>query len=193
MLLTRSRLREIVRKYINENLEDMDYCEDSRLFVVCDGDSCHIAQGCDLEWELEKGGEVVAGPFNATESSKVFRTVDRLNAERNLNESNDIYTDQWEEEKEMFFNAINDGSAMVEDDMVWTYYPGTENSNDPRFIYYKAGDDCLTDDHFCKQHSPQLDLSELKDIQYYAKREGVNLSIPEGLYFDEENYDEEED
>lgn len=94
---------------------------------------------------------------------------------------------QWEDEKEIFFNALRNGRAEVDGDTVWTYYPRTEYSNDPRFIYYKAGDYRLTDDHFCVQHSPALDYYELKHIQDYAKKFGVDIEIPDWAFEELEN------
>ena len=44
------------------------------------------------------------------------------------------------------------------------------NESDPRFIYYKEGEDRFTDDHFSMQHSRYLTEKEIKDIYFILKR-----------------------
>lgn len=106
------------------------------------------------------------------------------------NNQKDIYAKQWADEKQMFFDGLANGEALIDNGFVAVAYQGTANSNDPRWIYYKEGDNFLTDDHFSMQHSPELDLSELKDIQWYAEKEGMHIDIPDYLYAEEE-YEEE--
>ena len=60
------------------------------------------------------------------------------------------------------------------------------NASDPRFIYYKEGEDRLTDDHFSMQHSRRLYFDEIKEIQNLAKQVyGVDIYIPDDEYYDE--------
>ena len=92
--------------------------------------------------------------------------------------------DQWESEKRLFFKGLANGSALFDNGFVGVFYPGTENTNDPRMIYYKEGDNRLTDDHFYIQHSPVLSNRELKDIQLYTNKFGVNIEVP--LEFEDE-------
>lgn len=60
------------------------------------------------------------------------------------------------------------------------------SENDPRFIYYKEGEDCLTDDHFSMQHSRRLYWEEISKIRDYTKQiYGIDIEIPEEEYWDE--------
>jgi len=82
----------------------------------------------------------------------------------------DIYDDQWENEKKMFFDALKSGKEVFYDTDAHTIYVRIYNDGDdrdPRYISYEIGDDHLEDDHFCMQNSPKLTEDELRRIYAY--------------------------
>ena len=95
-----------------------------------------------------------------------------------------IYGDQWEKEIEIFLDGLSKGRALIDNGIVaveWGY-----DEKDPRFIYYREGDDRLTDDHFSQQHSRRLYWEEISDIRDLCKRiYGVKIEIPDDEYWDE--------
>lgn len=95
---------------------------------------------------------------------------------------------QWESEKKMFFDGLENGTAFAENDFIGVTYLGTADTNDPRWIYYKSGETRLTDDHFCRQHSDFLSVGELRKIKWYAESIGVNIEIPDYMYDEESGY-----
>jgi Lhr-like helicase len=105
-----------------------------------------------------------------------------------LNEG-DIYKEQWEDEINLFMQKLERGGAIVEDGIVAVEWG--HDKKDPRFIVYKEGEDRLTDDHFSAQHSRRLTDNELKDIQFYARKYGVDIEVP--VYEYEDWYDDDED
>lgn len=79
----------------------------------------------------------------------------------------DIYDDQWENEKKMFFDALESGEEVFYDTNTHTLYVRIYNDGDdrdPRYVSYEIGDDHLEDDHFCMQNSPKLTEDELYSI-----------------------------
>ena len=87
----------------------------------------------------------------------------------------DIYKQQWEDEKKMFFKGLASKNYFILDNSIHVYYPGTENSNDPRTISYVFGENRLTDDHLSSQHSDPLSSKELSDILFVLSREGIDV------------------
>lgn len=105
--------------------------------------------------------------------SRVVKTV--------LKES---FEEQWEEEIQIFLNGLKNGEALIDGGYVAVEWG--HNESDPRFIYYKEGEDRLTDDHFSMQHSRRLYFDEIKEIQNLAKQVyGVDIYIPDDEYYDE--------
>ena len=105
--------------------------------------------------------------------SRVVKTV--------LKES---FEEQWEEEIQIFLNGLKNGEALIDDGYVAVEWG--HNESDPRFIYYKEGEDRLTDDHFSMQHSRRLYFDEIKEIQNLARQVyGVDIYIPDDEYYDE--------
>jgi hypothetical protein len=95
-----------------------------------------------------------------------------------------FFNEQWEEEIKIFFDGLENGEALIDGGYVAVEFGSSEN--DPRFIYYKEGEDCLTDDHFSMQHSRRLYWDEISKIKGYAKQiYGVDIEIPEEEYWDE--------
>lgn len=95
-----------------------------------------------------------------------------------------MYNDQWEEEIKIFFKGLENGRAIVDDGYVAVELGHSDN--DPRYIYYKEGDDCLTDDHFSMQHSRRLYWDEISWLRDCTKRMyGVDIYIPDDEYYDE--------
>lgn len=91
---------------------------------------------------------------------------------------------QWEDEIKIFFNGLKNGEALIDNGYVAVEWGN--NETDPRFIYYKEGEDRLTDDHFSQQHSRRLYWDELSEIRSYAKQMyGIDIEIPEEEYWDE--------
>lgn len=91
---------------------------------------------------------------------------------------------QWEDEIKIFFDGLENGEAIVDNGYVAVEWGSSEN--DPRFIYYKEGEDCLTDDHFSMQHSRRLYWEEISKIRDYTKQiYGIDIEIPEEEYWDE--------
>lgn len=88
--------------------------------------------------------------------------------------SDDIYKDQWEYEKKLFFKALENNSFHVLENSIFAYYPGTENTNDPRTISYTYGENRLEDAHFCVQHCA-LSHKELNTIFNTLSRIGVDV------------------
>lgn len=104
--------------------------------------------------------------------------------------SENIFNDQWEREIEIFLDGLENGQAIVDNGYVAVEWGNDET--DPRYIYYKEGEDHLTDDHFSQQHSRRLYWDEISKIRDYAKRiYGVDIYIPDDEYY-EEVYDEEQ-
>jgi hypothetical protein len=104
-----------------------------------------------------------------------------------------IYGDQWEEEIKIFLDGLREGRALIDKGIVAVEWGSSEN--DPRCIYYREGDDRLTDDHFSQQHSRRLYWDEISEIRYLCERiYGVKIEIPDDEYWDEVygNYGDEE-
>ena len=96
------------------------------------------------------------------------------------------FNEQWEEEIKIFFDGLENGEALVDGGYVAVEWGNSEN--DPRFIYYKEGEDCLTDNHFSIQHSRKLYWDEISKIRDCAKyMYGVDIYIPDDEYWDEVN------
>lgn len=87
----------------------------------------------------------------------------------------DVYKQQWEEEKRIFFDALEKEKFVLFRDCICVDYPGTENTNDPRMICYHFGDRYLMDDHCSAQQSDNLTPKQLSDIFYVLKKNDVNV------------------
>lgn len=105
---------------------------------------------------------------------------------------NENFAEQWENEIKIFMKGLINGRALVDNGYVAVEYGHSDN--DPRFIYYKEGEDRLTDDHFSQQHSRRLTWDEISTIKDCAKRMyGVDINIPDDEYYDELYYWENEE
>ena len=95
-----------------------------------------------------------------------------------------VYGNQWEQEIKIFLDGLRDGRALVDGGIVAVEWG--HNESDPRFIYYREGDNRLTDDHFSQQHSRRLSWDEISEIHYLCKHVyGTKINIPEEEYWDE--------
>lgn len=116
--------------------------------------------------------------------SKRIKAVDKLVNESVKRIMRESFEEQWEEEIKIFFDGLENGKAIVDGGYVAVEWGHSEN--DPRFIYYKEGEDCLTDDHFSMQHSRRLYWDEISKIRDYTKQiYGVDIEIPDDEYWDE--------
>lgn len=94
------------------------------------------------------------------------------------------FAEQWEDEIKIFMNGLENGQAIVDNGYVAVGWG--DNETDPRYIYYKEGEDRLTDDNFTQQHSRRLYWHEISNIKKYAKQiYGVDIYIPDDEYYDE--------
>ncbi len=122
-------------------------------------------------------------------NESAFRRIIR----KALNEN--LYDDQWEDEIKMFMNGIHNDTAIADNGIIYVEYEhGEDDGYDeryPRYIYYKSGDYCLSDDEFCVQHSRKLTYGEMFAIMGFAERHGLDIEFPEEYY--EEEYDERYD
>ena len=103
-----------------------------------------------------------------------------------------IYEAQWEEQIKEFLRRTEAGEALVDGGYVAVDIG--DDPDQPRFVYYKEGDDCLTDDDFTVQHSRRLYWEEISAIKRLTKQiYGVDIYIPDDTYYDEVygDYDEE--
>lgn len=94
------------------------------------------------------------------------------------------FAEQWENEIKIFLQGLENGEALVDNGYVAVEWGN--NETDPRYIYYKEGEDHLTDDHFSQQHSRRLDWNEISQIKFYTKQiYGVDIYIPDDEYYEE--------
>lgn len=116
--------------------------------------------------------------------SKRIKAVDKLVNESVKRIMRESFEEQWEEEIKIFLDGLKNGKAIVDGEYVAVEWGHSEN--DPRFIYYKEGENCLTDDHFSMQHSRRLHWDEISKIRDYTKQiYGVDIEIPDDEYWDE--------
>lgn len=87
----------------------------------------------------------------------IKKSVNRI-----LNESFDT-KQQWESEKRAFLRGLKDGKAYVDVDTVYVEI-GRHNERDPRYVYFRFGDNKLMDDHFYVQSSPKLSKRCIENI-----------------------------
>lgn len=132
---------------------------------------------------LSQGGDVeVSGP--GISERKVFtkRMVEEARlkkmreegvvlSKRALKESflNHSDVNQWKEELKMFMDGLNNNDYLMFDNdnaVAVEIFKGKTPSNDPRYVYFKKGDNRLHDDHFYIQDSPCLNEKQIKDIYY---------------------------
>ena len=168
--LTESELRNLILENVSKVLEDIDI------------DPKNKGKFTATQKRTGKSTEELC-------HSKNKKTRQRANFARMakrgwkpLNE--DMYADQWEKEIKIFFDGLENGNAIVDNGLVAVEWGHSEN--DPRFIYYREGEDCLTDDHFSAQHSRRLYWEEISEIRHLAKNlYGVDIYIPDDEYYDE--------
>lgn len=71
-----------------------------------------------------------------------------------LNETADT---QWKSELKAFMNGLRSGNYFEENDTVYVQiWKSRTAKNDPRYVYFRRGDNRLHDDHFYMQDSPKL-------------------------------------
>lgn len=92
--------------------------------------------------------------------------------------------EQWKTEARMFMNGLRNGNAIVDDDTVYVQVFKRDTS-EPRYVYFKKGDDRLHDDDFYIQDSPILSRKTM-DVIY--KRLGWTEDIMESR--DDDDYRE---
>ena len=116
--------------------------------------------------------------------SKRIKAVDKLVNESVKRIMKESFQEQWEEEIQIFLDGLKNGEALIDDGYVAVEWG--HNESDPRFIYYKEGEDRLTDDHFSIQHSRRLYWEEISSIRDLCKRiYGVDIYIPDDEYYNE--------
>lgn len=86
----------------------------------------------------------------------------------------DLYKDQWKNEKTIFFKGLKENKYLLLENSISVSYPGTENTNDPRYITYDFGDCRLHDDHFCSQYC-SLSYKEISEILHKLKALGIDV------------------
>lgn len=85
---------------------------------------------------------------------------------RYVNESEQTETDwQWKKEARAFMQGLRSGNFEVSDDTVFVQiWKRATASNDPRYVYFRKGDNRLHDDHFYMQDSPRLSRKTITTI-----------------------------
>lgn len=79
-----------------------------------------------------------------------------------LNETADT---QWKSELKAFMNGLRSGNYFEENDTVYVQiWKSRTAENDPRYVYFRKGEDRLHDDHFYIQDSPKLSTRTLNAI-----------------------------
>lgn len=79
-----------------------------------------------------------------------------------LNETADT---QWKSELKAFMNGLRSGNYFEENDTVYVQiWKSRTAENDPRYVYFRKGEDRLHDDHFYMQSSPRLSKRTLNAI-----------------------------
>ena len=100
-----------------------------------------------------------------------LKEVIAQSAKRILKESSDTDA-QWKSELRAFMDGLRRGNYDVSGNTVYVeIWKSRSASNDPRYVYYKRGDNRLNDDHFYMQHSPRLSRRTINAIN---KRLGWN-------------------
>lgn len=99
------------------------------------------------------------------DNSKVQESKKRVNE--------NIYKDQWGQEIKLFFKGLRNGQALVDNDIIAVEWG--HNDTDPRYIYYKVGDNRLTDEHFSVQHSRPLTPKEMTVLRHFAANYGIEI------------------
>jgi len=108
----------------------------------------------------------------------------RKNVEESVKKAlrENIYDEQWENDIKLFIQELKNGNAFIDKPYIVIYKD--ENYEYP--IYYKEGNDCLTNDNFSIQNSRRLTIEEITAIRNLASTYGVNITIPDDEYFDNE-------
>ena len=77
---------------------------------------------------------------------------------------------QWNEEFREFMQGIRSGEALDFGDntIAVQIFKGRTPENDPRYVYFKRGDNRLHDDHFYIQNSPCLSPKQVRELYDYA-------------------------
>lgn len=117
---------------------------------------------------------------DSMEESKLHNTIKKIvkkSLNKKLNEN--MYNDQWEEEIKLFFKGLIQGKALVDNDIIAVEWG--HNDRDPRYIYYRFGDNRLTDDHFSAQYSRPLTDKEMTKLKHIASTK-YGVEIPEEEY-----------
>lgn len=110
--------------------------------------------------------------------SDIHRIVSR-SVENILRESYDTRK-QWESERRAFFRGLRSGKAYVDGNMVAVEI-GRHNERDPRYVYFRFGDNKLKDDHFYVQNSPALSQRSIRII-YQTLQDRYGEDMSEYLY-----------
>ena len=77
----------------------------------------------------------------------------------------DMYAQQWKNELRCFMNGLKSGDYFVDNNTVYVQiWKKKTAQNDPRYVYFRKGENCLHDDSFSMQNSPRLSSRTLNTI-----------------------------
>lgn len=94
-------------------------------------------------------------------SKLVMETVNRIR----LNEDT---AEQWKSEARAFMQGLRNGNVEVSGDTAYVQiWKSRTAENDPRYVYFRRGDNRLHDDHFYIQDSPRLSTRTINTINRY--------------------------
>ena len=94
-------------------------------------------------------------------SKLVMETVNRIR----LNEDT---AEQWKSEARAFMQGLRNGNVEVSGDTAYVQiWKSRTAENDPRYVYFRRGDNRLHDDHFYMQDSPRLSTRTINTINRY--------------------------
>lgn len=94
-------------------------------------------------------------------SKLVMETVNRIR----LNED---AAEQWKSEARAFMQGLRNGNVEVSGDTAYVQiWKSRTAENDPRYVYFRRGDNRLHDDHFYIQDSPRLSTRTINTINRY--------------------------
>lgn len=94
-------------------------------------------------------------------SKLVMETISRIRLDEDT-------AAQWKSEGRAFMQGLRSGNFEVSDDTVFVQiWKRATAPNDPRYVYFRKGDNRLHDDHFYMQDSPKLSTRTINTINRY--------------------------
>lgn len=81
---------------------------------------------------------------------------------------NEDTSEQWKSEARAFMQGLRSGNVEVSGDTAYVQiWKSRTAENDPRYVYFRRGDNRLHDDHFYIQDSPKLSTRTINTINRY--------------------------